>query len=664
MPNTNEQQKNRAHRSREKYNNTRNLTNNNNINKPPEPIHSQMFINAFTWLLVISSIIYLWKDFSPASRPTIPYSQFKRELANNNIQQVLIKDAEISGEFRVAIILQQTSPQANDRFTTTIPPMGDSDLLKLLESNQVTIESINTNTPIWISIMLSTAPWLVLIAFFVYSSKMLRNNLSGSSGGFGFSKSRAKHFEATAISTRYNDVAGHESAKQDLQEIIGYLKNPEYYRQLGAKMPKGILMMGPPGCGKTLLAKATAGEAGVPFFSVSGSEFIEMFVGVGASRVRNMFNDARKQAPALIFIDEIDSIGRVRGTGLGGGNDEREQTLNQVLAEMDGFKSTEAVVVLAATNRPDVLDPALLRPGRFDRKLVLELPGRKAREEILAVHTRHVPLSDDINITEIASETVGFSGADLANLVNEAALRAVRHKTKTVNAKDFSEARDKIVMGSTHGEILSEQEKHRVAYHEAGHALTAYYSPYADPINKVSIIPRGRSLGMTEQIPIEDRHNYAQQYLEEKLCIMLGGRSAEKIQFKEVSSGAADDLKNTTALARQMITQWGMNERVGPVNLQQSEEHPFLGRDIAEPKKYSEYSAKIIDEEVSTLIGLCEEKTLQRLNEHRTQLSLVAQALIERESLTGSDIAQLLRQPLKQKKPDDPSLLETEKRSY
>lgn len=361
-----------------------------------------------------------------------------------------------------------------------------------------------------------------------------------------------------------------------------------------------------------------------------------------------MFNDARKQAPALIFIDEIDSVGRVRGTGLGGGNDEREQTLNQILAEMDGFSSTDAVVVLAATNRPDVLDPALLRPGRFDRKLVLELPGRKAREAILAVHTRRVPVDSDVNLAAIALETVGFSGADLANLVNEAALRAVRNNVKIVNNKDFSEARDKIVMGATHSEILSEQEKNRVAYHEAGHALTAFYSPNADPINKVSIIPRGRSLGMTEQLPLEERHNYTQQYLEERLCIMLGGRTAEQLQFKEISSGAADDLKNATHLARKMITQWGMNEQLGPVNLQQTEEHPFLGRDIAVPKQYSEYSVRLIDKEINTLISRCEEKSLQCLSDHHYQLETLATALIEKESLIGSDIQQLLSPPLKQ----------------
>ncbi|MEH6556929.1 MAG: ATP-dependent zinc metalloprotease FtsH [Oceanicoccus sp.] len=613
--------------------------------EPPAPTGSQMLMNVLTWVLVVSSLMYLWTNVTNQPYHSIPYSDFKQELINDNIKQILVKESEISGSFRVGITAGENTTAIHQRFQTVVPSFGDTELLALLESNQVEIQSIAASTPLWISIVLSVAPWLVLIAFFVYSSKMVRKSITGGGSGgdaFGFSKSRAKHFEASNISARYSDVAGLESAKQDLLEIIGFLQDPAHYRELGAKMPKGILMMGPPGCGKTLLARATAGEAGVPFFSVSGSEFIEMFVGVGASRVRDMFNNARKQAPALIFIDEIDSVGRIRGTGLGGGNDEREQTLNQILAEMDGFSPDEAVVVLAATNRPDVLDPALLRPGRFDRKLVLELPGRNARKDILAVHTRKVPLADDVDSELIAAETVGFSGADLANLVNEAALRAARSDAKVVCMEDFSEAREKIVMGATQGEILSDKERERVAYHEAGHTLTAFFSPNADPINKVSIIRHGRSLGMTEQLPKEDRHNYTQNYLEEKIAIMLGGRVAEKLHFGEVSSGAADDLKNATGLARQMVTQWGMNERIGAVNLQQSEEHPFLGREIAEPKKYSEYSAQMIDEEVNKMMSNCEKKCTQRLQQYSTSLTLLAESLLEHESLDGAEVKALL----------------------
>ncbi len=612
----------------------------NDGQKPPEPNQMQMFMSAISWLLVVSSVIYLWSGISQPQRLTVSYSTFKEQLLKDNIQRVLVKDVEITGSFRVPANVQDNTDQQQEKFKTLIPSFGDPGLLALLEDNKVEIESLNASTPVWISIIFSIAPWFVLVAFLIYSSKMVRNSMGGGMGGFG--KSKAKHYEASNIETRYTDVAGLDGAKEDLKEIIDYLKDPATFRELGAKMPKGILMMGAPGCGKTLLARATAGEAGVPFFSVSGSEFIEMYVGVGASRVRDMFNDARKRAPALIFIDEIDSVGRVRGTGMGGGNDEREQTLNQILAEMDGFASDEAVVVLAATNRPDVLDPALLRPGRFDRKLTLELPSRHAREDIIAVHTRKVPLAEDVDIAVIAAETVGFSGADLANLVNEAALGAARAKAKIVTAENFSEARDKIVMGGAVGEVLSAVEKERVAYHEAGHALTAYYSPHSDPVNKVSIIPRGRSLGMTEQLPTEDRHNFSQQYLEERICILLGGRSAEKIKYNEVSSGAADDLKQATHLAKQMITRWGMSERIGAVNLQQGEEHPFLGREIAEPKQFSEYSAQIVDEEISGLIARCENVTLQRLTDHQTAMVTLASSLLERESLNHDDIEKIL----------------------
>jgi cell division protease FtsH len=612
------------------------------VGQPPQPAPWQLFLNTLVWLLVISSLIHFGFNIKDATQTTISYSLFKQELVADNIARVSVKDREITGQFRDGVIVPGEGEQRFKTFKTFLPSFGDERLLELLEENKVEIESVSTSTPVWLTVITSIAPWLILIAFFVYSGRLMRRNLMGKEGGFGFSKSRARHFDANNISTRYTDVAGLDNAKRDLQEIIDYLKNPDRYLRLGAKIPRGILMMGPPGCGKTLLAKATAGEAGVPFFSVSGSEFIEMFVGVGASRVRDMFGDARKQAPALIFIDEIDSVGRVRGTGLGGGNDEREQTLNQVLAEMDGFSSDEVVVVLAATNRPDVLDPALLRPGRFDRKLVLELPGRKARQEIIAVHTRSVPLAGDVDMEAIAAQTVGFSGADLKNLVNEAALWAARNRAEKVCQQDFDLARDKVVLGNPLSELLAEGERERVAYHEAGHALATFYSDKADPINKVSIIPRGRSLGMTEQMPTEDRRNYTQDYLEEMLCIMLGGRCAEQLHFDYISSGAADDLKKVTDLARKMITQWGMSERIGPVNLQRSEEHPFLGRDIAEPKEFSEHYAQIVDEEVSALINRCEEKCRARLQEYNQDLVLLAKSLLERETLSGDQIRVLL----------------------
>jgi len=411
-------------------------------------------------------------------------------------------------------------------------------------------------------------------------------------------------------------------------------------------MPKGILLMGPPGTGKTLLAKAVAGQAAVPFFSISGSEFIEMFVGVGASRVRDMFAQARKEAPSIIFIDEIDSVGRVRGTGLGGGNDEREQTLNQILAEMDGFEPEEAVVVLAATNRPDVLDPALLRPGRFDRKLTLELPQLAAREMILKVHTRNVPLANPECLRDIAGRTVGMSGADLENLVNEAALKAARENRQQVSVADFEYARDRVILGSEREDVLSETEKKRIACHEAGHAVTAYYMKHSDPLRKVSIIPRGRALGVTEQMPEEDRHNVTEDYLQEKIAILLGGRLAEKLVFGDVSTGAADDLKWATQIARKMVSQWGMNEALGPVSFPQSEEHPFLGRDIAEIRNFSEDTLKRIDQEVVATIRQCELRASELLNRHRRDLDHLTEALQVHETLEDDDIRRLLGKPI------------------
>jgi len=465
----------------------------------------------------------------------------------------------------------------------------------------------------------------------------------GSGGGvFGFSRSKARRHERETIHVGFEDVAGLDHAKQDLREIVDFLKNPEKYRRIGAKMPRGLLLMGSPGTGKTLLAKATAGEAGVPFFSISGSEFVEMFVGVGASRVRDMFEQARQEAPSIIFIDEIDSVGRVRGAGMGGGNDEREQTLNQILAEMDGFEPEEAVLVLAATNRPDVLDPALLRPGRFDRKLTLELPQMAARRKILEVHTRKVPIENQNCLKDVASRTVGMSGADLENLVNEAALKAARDNRELVTDADFEYARDRVILGSEREEVLSEDEKKRIAYHEAGHAVTAFRMEHSDRLRKVSIIPRGRALGVTEQMPEEDRHNFTQEYLEEKLSTLLGGRLAERIIFGNVSTGAADDLKQATLIARKMVAHWGMNEELGSVSFPLSEEHPFLGRDIAEQRNFSEDTLKKIDREVVALIGKCEQKTGEVLQQYRDDLDHLALALLEHETLEENEIVSLL----------------------
>jgi cell division protease FtsH len=466
-------------------------------------------------------------------------------------------------------------------------------------------------------------------------------------GVFSFTKSKARMTRGENIKLSYDDIAGLKHAKDDLAEVIDFLKNPDKYRRIGAKIPKGILLIGPPGTGKTLLARATAAEAGVPFFSITGSEFVEMFVGVGASRVRDMYKQAREVAPALIFIDEIDSVGRARSSAAGLGNDEREQTLNQILAEMDGFTGDEAIVVIAATNRPDVLDTALTRPGRFDRKVVLDLPQRQARLDILKVHASKVIMAEDVDLDRIAAGTVGFSGADLANLINEAALLAAREGKERVDNSYLERARDKVILGEKRESLLTEDERKRTAYHEAGHALTAYYMPYADALRKVSIIPRGLSLGFTEQTPKEDKVNYGQHYLEDRISIMLGGRSAEKLVFDEVSSGAANDLQQATTLARHMVTEWGMNEGLGPLSFQHPDQ-TFPGQELVLRKDYSEHTAELIDEEVSRLVRDNELRAFDTLQAHREELDAIAAALQEKETLTDEDVRQMLA-PFKKK---------------
>ncbi len=610
----------------------------------PQQKYRNVLLHQFLWIFICMMLAYTYLESLNTASAFIPYSQFKTELKRDNVEQLSVKGEALQGRFRNLVNWQDQKGVTRElmTFRTYVPSFGDPELSALLEQQEVTLDTRSTQQPFWVSAIVNILPWLLIILFFVYSSRIVRSSMGSRGPMLGFGRSKARRFVAGANETRFTDVAGLENAKADLQEIIDFLKEPDRYRELGAKIPRGILMMGPPGSGKTLLARATAGEAGVPFFSVSGSEFIEMFVGVGASRVRDMFAQAREAAPALIFIDEIDSVGRSRGTGLGGGNDEREQTLNQILAEMDGFASEEAVVVLAATNRPDVLDTALLRPGRFDRKLVLELPQRNAREQILKVHSRNVPLADDVDLAAIAAETVGFSGADLENLVNEGALNAARARKQEINNADMEAARDKIVLGNETSELLSGEEKHRVACHEAGHALAAHLLPGADPLKRITIIPRGRSLGMTEQMPAEERHNYTQDYLENRIVILLGGRCAEKLIFDNFSSGAANDLKQATDLARQMVSQWGMSERVGPVNFQQSEEHPFLGREIAIPKNFSDASVEMIDLEVTNLIKTCEAKTSGLLSENRDKLSSLAEALLKSETLDETEIAALL----------------------
>jgi len=593
--------------------------------------------HALMWLVWAFLLYYLFTDLNQTKPILIPYSQFKQEVTLKKVDSVTFKLDEILGKYH--------GDTADDpaAFRTIIPAIADNNLLPLLEDNNVTLIALSQAEPKWLQVLIGVIPWLLIMAFLIYSSRMMQQRMGGGSGGlFGFSKSNAKLFEGTENTVSYDDVAGVEGAKQDLQEIIDFLKQPEKFRSLGAKMPRGILLMGPPGTGKTLLARATAFEANVPFFSISGSEFIEMYVGVGASRVRDMFKEARKRAPALIFIDEIDSVGRTRGTGLGGGNDEREQTLNQVLAEMDGFLGDEAVVVLAATNRPDVLDPALLRPGRFDRKVMLELPQQGARLDILIVHSRQVPLSSDVDLTEVARMTVGFSGADLANLINESALLAARESMTEVNREHFNKAHDKVMMGSERKDLLNPTERKRTAVHESGHAILALKLPDTDPLRQVSIIPRGMALGTTEQLPEEDRHNYAQPYVETRLAGMLGGRCAEKLILGDVSSGAANDLEQATRLAKMMVTQWGMSDVVGPVHFHTGTEHPFLGYELTQEKDFSEATAREIDEEVRRIINEAEQRAITTLTTYQNQLGRLVTELLEKETLDKSAIDQLL----------------------
>ncbi len=574
----------------------------------------------------------------------IPYSQFK-SLANRG----LVDEVTFQGDNARGLLTEPSAigPQGTQghRFKTRIPAFGDEQLLNLLEAQGVKIRvSEEVGERGWTALLFALLPWVILFGFFywIYSrtSQAVGGRLGGPSELKRFLETPAKKAQVPDIT--FADVAGQINAKREVTELVEYLKTPQRFRKLGADIPRGVLLMGPPGTGKTLLARALAGEAEVPFYSISGSEFIEVFVGVGASRVRSLFEAAKKNAPSIIFIDELDSIGRTRGTGLGGGHDEREQTLNQILAEMDGFSGHEAVIILAATNRPDVLDPALLRPGRFDRHVTLDLPDLEERVAILKVHTRKVPLAKDVTLTKIASGTPGFSGADIKNLVNEAAILAARNKQSKVQMWNFEEARDKLLLGTVRTMAIQPEERHRLAIHEAGHTLTAYMMPHADPLYKVTIIPRGRALGGTQQLPEEERHTLPEDYLRDRLVVILGGRTAEKILLGTVSSGADDDIQQATTLARAMVSRWGMADDIGPVDLRQSERHPFLGREIAQPRHYSEHSAQAVDRAVRQLILDAETRATEVIETHAKQLQRLVAALEEHETLHREQIEEYL----------------------
>jgi len=534
--------------------------------------------------------------------------------------------------------------QLAEKFVVFVDGGVDEDLRKELLAHNVRIEFRqpvawgNILTLIWFLLLI--AMMVVMFSFF----RRTRDQMMGGGMLGGVTKSPARQYEAEeGPKVTFEDVAGLKGVKQDLKEIIEFLRDPEKFARLGARVPKGVLLAGPPGTGKTLLAKAVAGEAGVPFFSISGSEFIQLFVGVGASRVRDMFKTAKKAAPAILFIDEIDAVGRQRGAGLGGGHDEREQTLNQILSEMDGFTPSETVIVLAATNRPDVLDPALMRPGRFDRHVTVDRPSVDGRRQLFDVHARDVPVGDDVDFDKLASATIGLTGADVANLVNEAALWATRHDRPFVTMEDFEYARDKVLMGAPREDVLTEEERRVTAYHEAGHALAAWLQPNCDRVHKVTILPRGRALGVTQLVPEEDRHNMSQSQMQAQLAMMLAGRAAEKLVFDELSAGAENDLERATKLARRMVTHWGMSERVGPVAFHSGGDDPFLGREIIQEQRlHSEHTAQIIDDELSKILHTAADRAQRLLSDHRAKLDAISGALLDREVLDDIDIADLI----------------------
>lgn len=592
---------------------------------------TKFFKNVIFYLLLIMVVIGMFDYYSaaPVKQTDLSYTKFLQQVDESKIKQVTIVDNVISGKL------------SDGKEFTTIVPNNDANLISKLQAKNVDIKAeLPPQPPWWTGIVSSVLPMLLIVGLWF----MMMNN-SGGGGGrvMNFGKSRARRYDEDKIKVTFKDVAGADEAKQELQEVVEFLKQPQKYNDLGAKIPKGVLLYGPPGTGKTLLAKAVAGEAGVPFFSISGSDFVEMFVGVGASRVRDLFEQAKKSAPCIVFIDEIDAVGRQRGAGLGGGHDEREQTLNQLLVEMDGFGANEGIIMIAATNRPDILDPALLRPGRFDRQIVVDRPDIKGRTEILKVHVKGKPMADDVELEVIAQRTPGFTGADLSNLVNEAALMTARKNKKKISMPEMEEAAERVIMGPERkSRVISDNEKKLTAYHEGGHTVVGMLLEHTDPVHKVTIIPRGRAGGYTLSLPKEDRYYATRSEMLDELKVLLGGRVAEALVLKEISSGASNDLQRATALARQMICEYGMSEKIGPVTFGHRKDQVFLGRDIARDKDYSEEVAAEIDKEVRTFLDNAYAATEKLLNENMDKLHVIAQALIERETLEKEEIADLM----------------------
>ncbi len=587
------------------------------------------------WVVIFLVVALLWRFYNAAPPPIaeMVYSDFLAKVDQGQVLDVTIKGRDISGT------ALSSGKGGKEAFVSYAP--DDPELLKSLRQKGVRIVARpEDETPWYVTALVSWLPMVLLIGVWIF---FMRQMQAGGSKALSFGKSRARLLSDKSGKATFQDVAGVDEAKEELKEIIDFLRDPRKFQKLGGKIPKGVLLMGPPGTGKTLLARAVAGEADVPFFSISGSDFVEMFVGVGASRVRDLFEQGKKHAPCIIFIDEIDAVGRQRGAGLGGGHDEREQTLNQLLVEMDGFESNEGLILVAATNRPDVLDPALIRPGRFDRQVVVPLPDVRGRAGILKVHAAKIPMAPDVDLEVVARGTPGFSGADLANLVNEAALLAARRDRETVGMAEFEESKDKVMMGAERKSIvINDEEKRITAYHEAGHTLVARKIPGTDPIHKVTIIPRGRAMGLTQSLPIDERHNYSTDYLVSRLAILMGGRAAEELVLKETTTGAVNDIEKATGIARRMVCEWGMSDALGPLAYGKKEEMVFLGREISSQKDYSETTSVLIDKEVHRLVTGAHERARSILSDHLDALNRLALVLLEREVLDGHEVDRVI----------------------
>jgi cell division protease FtsH len=591
------------------------------------------------WMSLLVVIFLAWHFAQIQKKETsLKFSEFMTQVEAGTIQEVTVTGNEIKGK-------------TNREAFRTYAPQDYSKYMDTLLAKKVQVNVERDQTPAWANLLITWAPLLLILGFWVF---FMRQMQSGGNKALSFGKSKAKLLASQQKKVTFKDVAGVDEAKEELQEIIEFLREPQKFQKLGGRIPKGVLLMGPPGTGKTLLARAIAGEANVPFFSISGSDFVEMFVGVGASRVRDLFEQGKKNAPCIIFIDEIDAVGRHRGAGLGGGHDEREQTLNQLLVEMDGFESNDGVILIAATNRPDVLDPALLRPGRFDRRVVVSRPDVRGREGILQVHTRKIPLAEDVDISILARATPGFSGADLANLVNEAALQAARRNQKFVTMYDFESSKDKVLMGAERKSmIITDAEKRLTAYHEAGHALLAALLPHTDPLHKVTIIPRGMALGLTQQLPSEEKHNYTKEQLESRIAVCMGGRIAEDLMFKEISTGAQNDIEQATEMARKMVCEWGMSEALGPLTYGKKEEQIFLGKEFNRHQDYSEATALKIDTEIKRIVSEQYDRAQQTLTDGKPALIRVAEALLEHEVLDADQLKAVIDgRPLEVRKPE------------